>query len=542
MEYKLGFLSLLFSTFVIAFFLSTFSSLSHFAAWLYTLLIFVSSYYIFYQSWIYPFYISPLRSVPTVPGFPLWGQTFVIITEEVGVPQRRWHKDKGPILRYFQLFGRARLSVIDDEALKQITVRNPYIWEKPAMSKNFLGPMLGEGVLLAEGNTHVQQRKALAPAFSISSIKTLSPIFWQKALLLSDLWQAELRKENTQTASIEVLEWLNRATLDIIGDAGFGTNFDSLNHPERPIREAYQRFFKFDNWDRLYHGLQSQTTLAKYLPMRTKREILAARRTLVSIASDIIHDKQSKKLSQTLSGEKNIIALVVRDNSTASGEMEGNLTFETMRDQVMTFLGAGHDTTATAVAWTLHLLSKHQATQDKLRQEIKEYMPFLFSAHTRKDESRLSGIDEDRLPYLNNVCRESLRYIPPIPVTVRQNSKDDHLCGYRIPAGTMAVMYANTINRAPGFWGEHADVFDPDRWDRLPGTYRANGYMSFLHGPRGCIGKKFAETVMKTLLCCLLSRYRFGLDGSVDDPEEWKMWRITLRPRDGVTLKVTGLV
>ena len=270
MAYTLEFPSLVVFTVAFSFFTATVSSASFLAVWLYTFPVFLSSYYIIYQSWIHPFYISPLRSVPTVPGFPLWGQTYAIITEEVGVPQRRWHKEQGPILRYFLLFGRARLSVLDDDALKQITVRNPYVWQKPPISKNFMVPILGEGVLLAEGDTHVQQRKALSPAFSISSIKTLSPIFWRKALLLSDLWRAELRKATSQTSSIEVLDWLNRTTLDIIGDAGFGANFDSLNHPETPVREAYQRYFQFNNWDRLFHGLQSQTPLARYLSLKSK--------------------------------------------------------------------------------------------------------------------------------------------------------------------------------------------------------------------------------------------------------------------------------
>lgn len=177
------------------------------------------------------------------------------------------------------------------------------------------------------------------PAFSISAIKELSPVFWRKALLLSKLWRAEIGRN--QTLSIEVLEWLHRTTLDVIGEAGFGTDFDSLDHPETPINEAYHGFFKINNWGRLYHGLESQFGLGKYLPLRTKREVAAARRTFVKIASGIIRDKQSKKLSKAISRERDIIALVVRESSTASGKLEGEMTFETMRDQVMTFLGAG---------------------------------------------------------------------------------------------------------------------------------------------------------------------------------------------------------
>lgn len=541
MAYKLGFSHLLFLTFVIAFLITTLSSLTRLTAWLYTFSVLIPSYYIIYQSWIYPFYVDPLRFVPTVPGNPLWGQYSAIIREEAGVPQRRWHKDHGPIIRYFFVFGRSRISVADDEALKQITVRNTYVWQKPGPYKTLMFPVLGDGLLLADGDAHVQQRKALAPAFSISSIKALSPIFWRKALLLSRLWEAELRNENVQTKSIEVLDWLCRATLDIIGEAGFGTNFDSLNHPEGHLRSAYHRYFTYDKWGRLFNGLHSVTDLAKYLPVRANHEIWAARNTIISAASELIHNKQAKKLSQTLSREKDVLALIVRENSAADGKLGGTLSFETMRDQVMTFLGAGHDTTASGIAWTLHHLSKHPSMQEKLRREIQEYMPSLFSPD-REDESLLARIDEDRLPYLNNVCRESLRYIPPAPFTMRQNIAEEQLCGYRIPVGTVVFINFNTIHRIPEFWGETADEFDPDRWDHLPATFPKNAYLPFLHGPRGCIGKKFAETEMKTLLCCLLSKYRFEIDESVADPEELKVWRIVLRPRDGTTLKVTPLL
>lgn len=539
MEYTLGFPYLLLLTSVFGLFIAKLSSLTYIPACLYTFCVVIPSYYVVYECYIYPFYISSLRFVPTVPGFPLWAQLLPVFTEEFGVPQRRWHKQHGRIIRY-HILGRPRLSVIDDDALTQITVRNPYVWEKPPSERRLLTEMLGKGVLLAEGNVHVQQRKALAPAFSISSIKALLPVFWGKGLLLSKLWQAEF-KEDAETLSIEILDWLNRTTLDIIGEAGLGTNFDSLNHPETPILKAYQLYFNFDGWAQFYHGLQTQTPLAKYLPVKEKRDITAASRIIRGIASQIVQVKQSEKLSKPLSRAKDIISLVVRDNSTASGKLDGQMSFETMRDQVMTFIGAGHETTSAAVAWTLHLLAKHPATQEKLRREIHAYYPFLFTPAARHDESRLSTIDEDRLPYLNNVCRESLRYIPPVPLVLRENTADDVLGGYRVPAGTLVVIYSNTINRAPHFWGDEAHLFDPDRWDRLPDTYTPNAYMPFLHGPRGCIARKFAETEMKTLLCCLLSMYRFDVDGAVENPENLKMWRISHRPKDGITLKVTRL-
>src|SRR4051812_13946365 len=104
-----------------------------------------------------------------------------------------------------------------------------------------------------------------------------------------------------------------------------------------------------------------------------------------------------------------------------------------------------HDTTATSVAWSLHLLSKYPAIQEKLRAEIREYLPFLFDPATREDQQRLQKADVDHLPYLDNVCRESLRYIPSIPMTVRQSIADDKLGEYMVPAGTTIYILANAI-------------------------------------------------------------------------------------------------
>lgn len=495
------------------------------------------SAYVIYWSWIYPYYVSPLRHVPTVPGNPLYGQLFDIIENEVGVCQRGWHKKYGPIVRYFFPLGTERLSIADDAALRQMTVKNPYNYPKPVGARKWMTRILGEGILLAEGNAHVHQRKALTPGFSIASIRTLAPIFWRKAFLMAKLWDDEIsHSKNKNTSSFEVLEWLNRATLDIITEAGFGTEVNSLEHPETPLREAYRKVFVFDGLSRMMHGLQTLFPVTKYLPVKMNRDMNASRSIILGSATKIITEKQASANP----ADKDILALMVRDNLKLQTAGETGLSFETMRDQVMTFLGAGHDTTATGVTWTLHLISKHKEVQAKLREEIRQHYPQLFDPATR-EKLDMSKIDPDHLPYMDNVCRESLRYIPPIPMTVRELVEDDQLGDYLVPKGTTVLVYSNAINRLPEYWGPTADEFNPDRWDNLPDSYTTNAFMTFLQGPRGCIGRKFAETEMKILLCVLLSQYSFARDESVQDPEELKMWRLVLRPRDGVLLEVTKL-
>ncbi|KAI1615532.1 cytochrome P450 monooxygenase [Exophiala viscosa] len=495
--------------------------------------------YTLYYSWIYPFYVSPLRHIPTVPGFPLWGQFFTIITTECGVAARDWHAQYGTVVRYFFPFGSERLSVVDDDAIKQMTVRNPYNFPKPERARQWMIPILGEGVLLAEGHTHVVQRKALTPAFSITSIRSLMPVFWAKSLHMAKLWEDDMKAEGAKSKCFEVLEWLNRTTLDIIGKAGLGTDIDSLDNPETPLRDAYRRCFDFDLEARIINGLAAFTPLIRLLPARANRDIQIARNIILSRAQQIIQEKQKPGEAAEVARHKDIIGLIVKDNMTAS--KEDTLSLETMRNQVMTFLGAGHDTTATSVAWTLLMLAKHPDIQSKLREEVREKMPFLFDDATRNIEDTIEKADVDLLPYLEDVCKESLRYIPSIPMTVRKTIEDDTLAGHYIPGGTTVYLMANTINRLPMYWGDTADKFDPSRWKNLPETYTTNAFMTFLQGPRGCVGRKFAEVEMKTILCSLLSKFNFERDGSVQDPEELKMWRLVLRPRDGVSLKVTPL-
>lgn len=127
------------------------------------------------------------------------------------------------------------------------------------------------------------------------------------------------------------------------------------------------------------------------------------------------------------------------------------------------------------------MLSKNPDVQERLRNEVKEYMPFLFNEQ-RHDTETIAKADVDTLPYLEDVCRESLRYIPSIPMTVRQSREDDYMAGYFIPGGTVVYLMANCINRLESYWGPTANDFNPDRWHNLPKTYTTNAFMTFLQG------------------------------------------------------------
>ena len=156
------------------------------ASWTFALFV----HLVVWLSWIFPRYVSELRHIPTVPGFPLWGQFFEVITQEYGAPQRLWHHQYGPVVRYFFPFGSERLSIAERGALQRMTFDCPksYVGNcaKPSQAHSLIGRTLRLGLLLDQSSQHDYRSSALALAFSVQSIKTLVPIIWTISLCLGE--------------------------------------------------------------------------------------------------------------------------------------------------------------------------------------------------------------------------------------------------------------------------------------------------------------------------------------------------------------------
>jgi hypothetical protein len=152
---------------------------------------------------------------------------------------------------------------------------------------------------------------------------------------------------NVTTKSFEVLDWLNRCTLDIIGKAGFGYEFNSLKDPEVPIRQAYRLVFDFELMSRLLDGLLAFIPASKYIPVKMNRDMETARRIILSKANRIIREKLANAENNV--NTKDILALIAKENKKIKAAGERGLSSSTMRDQIMTFLGPA--TTRRRRAW-----------------------------------------------------------------------------------------------------------------------------------------------------------------------------------------------
>lgn len=215
----------------------------------------------------------------------------------------------------------------------------------------------------------------------------------------------------------------------------------------------------------------------------------------------------------------------------------GGFSDDDLVNQLMTFLIAGHETTASALSWAICMLCKHPNIQSRLRDEIRSTIP-----DPRSPTESVSSNDIDNLPYLNAVCNEVLRLYPGAPVTVRVAAKDTSLLGHFIPKGTSFFISPWATNANKELWGADAAEFNPDRW---MGSGKANtgganshySFLTFLQGPRSCIGQSFAKGEVACLLAAWVGVFETRF--VKEDYEIRVRYGLAPRPKDlEVTLKV----
>ncbi|RYP72197.1 hypothetical protein DL771_004327 [Monosporascus sp. 5C6A] len=513
---------------------------------------------------LWPKYFSPLRDLPEPSGNSfLFGQFHRIMAEPSGIPHREWATTipNDGLIRYLGPFNQERLLVTNPKTLAEVLVTRSYDFVKPADVQHALSRVVGAGLLLTEGDEHRFQRKKLMPAFAFRHVKDLYPVFWDKGREAVEAMaehitargsppseQADLeRNEKRSSAVIEIGDWASRATLDIIGVAGLGKDFGTIRDPDTELSRTYRSLFSPSKQAQRLAllTLLLPNWLVSRLPVKRNDDIASASGYIRSVCRDLIREKREKMQAARSSGagreeEKPGAASAAPDVDILSVALEsGAFSDENLIDQLMTFLAAGHETTATSMTWAVYLLARHPDVQSRLRREVREHLP---SPAADPNSATVSSAEIDRLPYLNAVCSEVLRYFSPVPVTMREAVPGATIRGRRIPPGTRVVLAPWATNRDPALWGADADEFRPERWlqgqaraadDRDNQDGAADGkkhgsgggassnyaFLTFLHGPRSCIGQAFARAEFACLLACWAGRFEFALRDEAERDE-----------------------
>lgn len=332
---------------------------------------------------------------------------------------------------------------------------------------------------------------------------------------------------------VEIKDWASRATLDIIGVAGMDRDFEALQHPNNTLNRHYRKSIgEPERHIRIILALAFfiHPKLSTLLPIQFNRDINEGAKAIRAECRHMIAAMKAKlEKGETMGVDILSVAM-----------QSGGFSDENLVDQMMTFLLAGHETTSTALQWVVYALCKHPSIQTRLRSEIREKLP----SSLREDPSQITAAQIDSLPYLNAVCNEVLRFHPPVPLTARKAIRETIVDNQPIPKGTGVIMCTETINRNPEYWGPDAGVFDPERW-LVPGRAKTGGaennyaLLTFIHGPRSCIGQGFSKSELACLVAAMVGRFEMELE----DPEkELKIGSgITQAPLDGVRARIKVL-
>ncbi|KAM5542773.1 hypothetical protein V8D89_003734 [Ganoderma adspersum] len=443
----------------------------------------------------------------------------------------------GPVAKLHGFFGARWIHVYDPKALHSVHVKDQESYHRGLQVILTTRLLVGPGLLAAFGSEHRRQRKLLNPAFSSAHMRGLSPMFYNIA---GKLRTAIERQVKDGPKDVDVLAWMGRTALELVGKGMMGYSFDPLTEEVRnDFAEAVKSFvpsFSAIAWARVFVPLA-----VKLGPPRFRRFLLdrfpSKSIQRMKAVSDVMHQRSleiynEKKAAIERGDQETLIAvgegrdmlsILLKENMKAADE--DRLPDSELLAQMNTFILAGVDTTSNALSRVLHTLCQHQDVQDKLRAEIRAAIE-QYGVEIPYDELAA-------LPYLDAVCRETLRLYAPANVSFRQAKKDtvlplsqpvrgvDGTMMTEIPVakGTVVISNIPACNKNKSVWGEDALEWKPKRWlqplpqsveeAHVPGIY-AN-LMTFLAGSRACIGFKFSQLEMKVVLCMLLSGFKFEL-------------------------------
>jgi cytochrome P450 len=400
------------------------------------------------------------------------------------------------------------LLVHEPNAIRRVLLDNAGNYQKDSIQRRVLSAGLGDGLLSAEGRQWRTQRRIVAPIFARKSIMHFAPAMLDAADALTARWR---RKHGS---IVDVAAEMTRVTLDVLERTIFS---DGYGRDAEDIRAAMSTYFntigKIDLLDLI--GLPPSVPRISHLRVRSTLRFFES-------AVDRIVALRRQRNATHLDNADDILTLLLAALDPDTGE---RMSEAEVRSNILTFIAAGHETTANAITWSLFLLSQSQEWRERVEAEAR---------------SQMSGPPQklaDRLVETRAVIDEAIRLYPPIAAISRVAIGEDVLGGERVRRGTIIVIAPYVLHRHRRFWRD-PDAFDPSRF---LGTARNAidrfAYIPFGAGARTCIGSAFALQEATLILATITKNFDLRL---APEQEVWPLLRVTLRPADGLRMELTG--
>jgi cytochrome P450 len=408
------------------------------------------------------------------------------------------------------IVGRSVLGMVavvsDPAAIRRMLVDNAGNYRKDALQKRLLGPGLRDGLIEAEGEDWRAQRRTLSPLFSPKTVASFAPAFTAAA---EDLVQRLLRLREGQAVDIQIE--MAKVTLDVLGrtifSGGLGRDTQEIAAAISRLLAAVGRLDPFDILD-----------FPDWVPRLSKLGRGRPELYFGSMIETLIRKRKELLAADKASAPKDVLTLLLNAQDPETG---AGLSDAQVNANIMSFIAAGHETTANALTWSIYLLSLSQEWQAILAEEAAAV---------------LAGPVEDyggRLVATRAVIEEAMRLYPPAASMSRQALGPDDLAGKRIRKGTLVIVSQWILHRHKMLW-ENPNCFDPRRF--MPGEREKIdrfAYLPFGAGPRVCIGASFSLLEGAIILAHVMRSFSFELKKG---HEVMPVQRITLRPKSGMPM------
>jgi len=394
------------------------------------------------------------------------------------------------------------------DLIRHVMLDNAANYARDPVGKRLLEPGLGNGLLTSEGADWKRQRRMMAPIFQPRRLAGFAAIMSECSAAL-----AEKLARLPAGQPVDMAQQMMLVTLDIIARTMFGADAATDVSAVGAAMDQYQATVRPNIPDLL--------GLPRWVPRPSAREGRAALAQMDAIIRDLIRRRRDRAATGGDYGSDLLgLLLAAVDEESGSRLDDGEV-----RDQMATFFLAGHETTATALAWTWYLLAHAPAVEAKLQAELDAVLGGRPAEYT----------DYEKLPYTRMVVEEAMRLYPPAHTTARLALADDRFGALEMPAGTNVIISPWLMHRHRLYWAR-PDIFDPENFAPEPVARRRRyTYLPFGAGPRICIGQGFAMIEAVLILATVAQQVRCRMvPGAIVRP----VGKITLRPLPGLPMTV----
>ncbi|KAF2754942.1 cytochrome P450 [Pseudovirgaria hyperparasitica] len=476
------------------------------------------SVWISYKTFIYPRFLSRLRSLPTAKvgkrtrTLPFIGYGPVQFADARGETLLKMSDtvpNKG-LVRFHGFMESECLLLTSPEATQEVLVQKSYDWIKPPAAKKLLEWWFKTDLLFStEGARHREMKKNMTAFFSLAKVKVLYPLLWERALKMADEIERAAKLDTCKSGTVDIKQFVWQHTLDTTRRTIFGEQIEKS--PRRYEIMKLQGSVLGTTWDmRVYYALNAflPRWTVNLIPGGISERVKSSSEDLTKAISSFIKEVESETYSASLPG----IAVQM--------SQAGFFTDDELVANMLGIVIAAVEPTAAAFLWVIYYLSKYPEWQTKVRDEMKTKIPYS-SAIGQTEVVNVADTFES-LTYLDAVCNEALRLMPTNPTTNRIAKDDTTILGQYVPAGTKVFVSSYVLDRHPQIWGPTAREYNPGRWlekrpnERLEkrtgvATSSHAGFLPFLHGSRKCIGFMYAQADIRSLVASLVGRFEFEM-------------------------------